>query len=95
MYDQDLAPNVTHKSLVLGGEFAMWLEIADSHVVEAKVWPRAAAFAERAWSNPTTSWKDAIARMCIQRDRIAESGIGADAIQPAWCRQHLNDCSLS
>ncbi|KAF0709536.1 hypothetical protein As57867_005869, partial [Aphanomyces stellatus] len=96
IYDYDVAVNVTaaNKKLVLGGETAMWSEIADDHVVEAKVWPRTAALAERLWSNPKTSWKDAMTRMRIQRDRIANAGVGSDAIHPKWCRQNPGSCDL-
>ncbi|MGA8029483.1 MAG: family 20 glycosylhydrolase [Bryobacteraceae bacterium] len=38
------------KKLILGGEAAMWEEIATAENLDAKLWPRLAAIAERFWS---------------------------------------------
>jgi len=89
------APIVSKRSpreLVLGGTVAMWSEQVDEHSVEAKVWPRAAALAERMWSNPESGWKSAENRFINNRDRMVNLGIGADGEQPRWCHQNDGLC---
>jgi hexosaminidase len=43
------------KKLILGGEAAMWEELATAENIDAKLWPRLAAIAERFWSPETTT----------------------------------------
>lgn len=84
-----------YKSQILGGEAALWSEQADEQVLDGRFWPRASALAERLWSDPTNSWRDAEPRMLIHRDRLVENGIAAEGLQPKWCIQHEGDCPLS
>jgi hexosaminidase len=44
----DLTPE--QKKRILGGEAAMWEELATAENLDAKLWPRLAAIAERLWS---------------------------------------------
>ena len=84
----------SYGKLILGGEAAMWSEQVDDFSVEAKLWPRGCAFAERLWSDPQdTTWREAEPRLHEQRKRMAyERGIHADAFQPEFCRLHEGRC---
>lgn len=76
----------------LGGEVAMWTEYIDEQGLDTRIWPRAAAVAERLWTDPTASVYVAEPRMQRQRARLVKRGLSADAISPAWCSQHDGKC---
>lgn len=85
VYD-NLIPNVRS---VLGGEVALWSELVDLNNLDTRLWPRAAALAERLWSNPKTSPDEATYRLLETRNRLIRRGIQVDQIIPEWC--YLNE----
>lgn len=64
----------------------------DGATLDGRLWPRAAAMAERLWSNPASSWRDAEYRFLHQRERLVEIGLSAESIEPEWCYQNDGLC---
>lgn len=79
---------------ILGAEAALWTEQADDSSVDGRLWPRAAAMAERLWAEPAESWRLAEQRMLIHRERLVQRGLHADALEPEWCRQYEHNCPI-
>jgi hexosaminidase len=64
-YLNDPMLKVETSAKLLGGEAAIWTEIADEFNFENRVWPRAAAIAERLWSSQSTQNIDDLYRRLI------------------------------
>ena len=80
MYHNDPADGLTdeEKKFSMGGEAAMWSETVDFSNLDATVWPKAGATAERLWSNENvTNVDDAIERLKYFRCLLIRRGIGA------------------
>lgn len=72
--------------------FSSIFQQADESVVEAKIFPRASALAERLWTNPAHNWRDAEYRLVYHRQRMVNRGIRANTLQPLWCKQNAGHC---
>ncbi|MCD9639334.1 Beta-hexosaminidase 1 [Datura stramonium] len=59
--------SISEQKLVLGGEVCMWGETADASDVQQTIWPRAAAAAERLWSDKETTSSTNTTTAALQR----------------------------
>jgi hexosaminidase len=72
------SPNLTPEQakLILGGEAAMWEEIATAENLDAKLWPRLAAIAERFWSpEPVTDVHSMYRRLYVVNNWLQWTGL--------------------
>uniref|UniRef100_A0A171AWU6 beta-N-acetylhexosaminidase n=1 Tax=Triatoma infestans TaxID=30076 RepID=A0A171AWU6_TRIIF len=74
---------------VLGGEVSLWGELVDVNNLETKLWPRAAALAERLWTSSQLTSSLVESRLWEARQRLRRRGHQVDQIIPEWC--YLND----
>lgn len=83
---------------VLGGEACMWTEQVDETQLDNRLWPRAAALAERLWTDPDDEHdmdavpREVFGRMSVFRNRLVELGIKAEPIFPKYCAQNPGEC---
>jgi hexosaminidase len=61
---------------ILGGEAAQWTELADNNNIDGRIWPRAAAVAERLWSPASvTDVDDMYRRLYVLSNELDEQGL--------------------
>jgi len=84
MYTADPIPagdklTPAQEKLILGGEACMWGEQVDFNTVDSRIWPRAAAVAERLWSPQSVrNPEDMYRRLAVMSLRL--DGIGIEHI---------------
>ncbi|CAG9823502.1 unnamed protein product [Phaedon cochleariae] len=82
-----------HVTQVLGGEACLWSEQVDVSALETRIWPRAAAMAERLWTDEESfDSYDVFSRMSSHRERLIERGFQVSAIWPLWCTLNPGKC---
>lgn len=75
---------------MLGGAACAWGEYIDAVNSVNRVWPRAAAVAERLWSPAdVTDVQDAAVRLADVRCRMLSRGIAAQSMGPGFCPGEL------
>ncbi|XP_063221570.1 probable beta-hexosaminidase fdl isoform X2 [Bacillus rossius redtenbacheri] len=91
----------SERALLLGGEACLWSEQADGSTLDERLWPRAAALAERLWTDPAPVFdadgiddnlREAHGRLSQHRERLVARGVRAAAIWPRWCHQNPALC---
>ncbi|XP_038217002.1 probable beta-hexosaminidase fdl [Zerene cesonia] len=78
-----------------GGEAVLWTDLVDTGNLDDHLWPRAAAVAERLWSDVvanSSANKYVYARLDTHRWRMLLRGIKVQPIWPAWCSFHPSKC---
>ena len=63
----------------------MWGETNNGDVLNAQVWPRAAAMAESLWSGGDGNITEAYPRLLRHRCRMRQRGVSVTPLQPGFC----------
>ncbi|CAF4905504.1 unnamed protein product [Pieris macdunnoughi] len=78
-----------------GGEAVLWTDLVDTGNIDEHLWPRAAAVAERLWSDMvanSSATKFVYLRLDTHRWRMLLHGVKVKPIWPAWCSFNPGIC---
>lgn len=78
---------------VEGGATCQWTEQLGPGGLDARVWPRTAAVAERLWSDRNERAEaDVYLRLDTHRSRMVARGVRAAPLWPRWCSHNPHQC---
>ncbi|XP_059059612.1 probable beta-hexosaminidase fdl [Achroia grisella] len=78
---------------VEGGEATVWSSSLSVGGLDARVWPRAAALAERLWTDRAEgATRPVHARLDVHRTRLVDRGIQAAPLWSLWCTHNPYTC---
>ena len=79
-------PWARNMTCIEGGEVIVWTSTLDANGLDAQIWPRGAAFAERLWSDRAESVTHSVqTRLNLQRQRLMNRGIESTPLGSMWC----------
>ncbi|KOB65498.1 Beta-hexosaminidase [Operophtera brumata] len=80
-------------SRIEGGTVCQWSKQLDPGGLDARVWPRSAAVAERLWSDRAEGAEpDVYLRLDTHRARLVARGVKAAPLWPQWCSHNPHAC---
>lgn len=87
-------PWVKHSSgIVEGGEATVWSSLLSEGGLIARAWPRAAALAERLWTDrPEGATRPVHVRLDVHRSRLIARGIQSSPLWSMWCTHNTDTC---
>lgn len=80
--------------MLIGGEAALWSELADPYNIFTKIWPRLGVISGIFWSERVEGlieWDEVVADLVKFRNHCQANGIPGNKISSRYCETHPHD----